>query len=206
MRPAAASIVLAVLAVLGAAAPASAHADLVSTDPAAGASLATLPAEITLTFTEAPLPGDGITFVQVTDAAGRSLTAGTPRVEGTVVTQRLAGPAAGPIDVLYKVVTSDGHPTSGEFHFTVAGTAPASPPPPTLTPTPTATSPAEDAVAPPAWEPTPPPSASGVGDVIPLLVLLTALFAALVGAVVVLLRALRSRGPDTRRSEPDSDR
>jgi methionine-rich copper-binding protein CopC len=195
----AASLVLAAAAILTVASPASAHADLASTDPAAGAALAALPAEITLTFTEAPLTRTGLTVVHVTDAAGRSLTAGDPRVEGVDVTQRLAGRAAGPIDVSYRVVTSDGHPTTGEYTFTVAGTAPTA----TATPTPTYTPPAvvEQGVV-PTWDPTPQAAASGFTDVAPLLLLLTGLFAALVGAVVVLLRALR-RPP---RSEADSDR
>lgn len=210
MRAAAASVVLAVVAVLAVlipAAPASAHADLVSTDPEAGASLDALPVMIVLTFTDAPLPGAGITYVSVKDAAGRSLTKGAPVVEGTVVTQRLAGPASGAIDVVYKVVTSDGHPTTGEFGFTVAGTAPTATATPDRTPEPAQSAAAsEDASAPAPWEPTPAPAAAGPGDVIPLLAILTVLFAALVGAVVVLLRAMRSRRGDPGRSDPDSDR
>lgn len=199
MARVAASLLLVAAALLGVAPPAFAHADLASTDPASGAALDALPSEITLTFTEAPLTRAGLTVVQVTDAAGRSLTKGEPHVEGAIVTQQLAGPAAGPISVAYRVITSDGHATSGTYTFTVAGVAPTATP----TPTPTYTPPAVGSgVAAPTWNPTPQAAASGFADVAPLLALLTGLFAALLGAVVVLLRALR-RPP---RSEADSDR
>ena len=62
-----------------------------------------------------------------------------PLVEGTVVTQPLSGAASGLVTVLWKVVSSDGHPISGEFGFTVTA-------PPTPTPTATAT-PSEEPTA-----------------------------------------------------------
>ncbi|MFC7505195.1 copper resistance protein CopC, partial [Nocardioides sp. GCM10030258] len=46
------ALLIAAVAVVGWAAPASAHATLVSTDPAEGAVLAEAPAEVTFTFDE----------------------------------------------------------------------------------------------------------------------------------------------------------
>lgn len=110
---------------------ASAHDSLLDSSPAADSAVDTLPAELTLTFSAALIPGDGSTEVVVTDADGTSVTDGEPELDGALVTQPLvAEAAAGEYHVLWKVVSSDGHPTSGEFFFTVttgtgAATAPA---------------------------------------------------------------------------------
>lgn len=113
------------------ASPASAHDELVSSDPAADASLDGLPAQLTMTFSGEVATDPGATEVQVTDAAGTALTAGDPAVDGTVVTQALSGEASGAVTVLWKVVSSDGHPISGEYSFSVASAT-------TPTPTPSA--------------------------------------------------------------------
>ena len=70
------------------ASPASAHDELVSTDPAADTSLEALPAELTLTFSGELAADPGATELQVTDASGAVLADGDPLVEGTVVTRR----------------------------------------------------------------------------------------------------------------------
>ncbi|TDN93213.1 copper resistance CopC family protein [Microbacterium sp. BK668] len=128
-----AAIVLSLAATVLVTAPASAHDELVATDPAAGSSVAALPAEIALTFSGLLSTESGATEISVTDASGPSLVDGEPTVSDTVVTQRLTGAASGDITVLWKVVSSDGHPISGEFSFAVEGSP---------TPTPTSTSPA----------------------------------------------------------------
>ena len=130
-----AAIALAGASVFLVAAPASAHDELVSTDPAAGAAVDALPAQLTLTFSGELATDPGATELQVTDAAGTSLANGDPVVADTTVTQPLAGAASGAITVLWKVVSSDGHPISGEYTFTVTAPAPS----PTPTPTPSAT-------------------------------------------------------------------
>ena len=77
------------------ASPASAHDELVSSDPAADSSLDALPAQLTLTFSGELATDPGATELQVTDAAGTSLADGDRVVEGTVVTQPLTGAASG---------------------------------------------------------------------------------------------------------------
>lgn len=122
---------------------ASAHDSLLSSSPEADGTVQTLPAELTLTFSAKIIDEEGATEVVVTDPSGASVIEGAPTVDGALVTQPLAAEAsAGAYHVIWKVVSSDGHPTSGEFDFTVAastvGTATT---PPTAAPTaaPTAT-------------------------------------------------------------------
>lgn len=112
--------------------PAAAHDTLVGSDPAADSTVETLPEAMTLTFSADLIPGDGATAVEVTDAAGTSVIDGAPQIEGATVTQALASATAeaGEYRVTWRVVSSDGHPISGEFAFTVTtGTVPASPTP-----------------------------------------------------------------------------
>jgi hypothetical protein len=181
---AAAAAVLLTAGGLLVAAPANAHDELVSTDPAADAAVDALPAQLTLTFSGELATDAGATELAVTDAAGASLADGDPVVEGTTVTQALTGAASGAITVLWKVVSSDGHPISGQYAFTVTA-------PPTPTPTPTATATATPTETPTA-EPTPTPTetpvpASDTGAAAVPWILLGVLAVAVLGAVTYLL-------------------
>jgi methionine-rich copper-binding protein CopC len=99
---------------------ASAHDALVSSSPAADESVEVVPAELTLTFSAKLIGGEGATEVVVTDPDGNSVTDGPATVDGAIVTQPLQGSGpAGAYHVIWEVVSSDGHPTSGEYSFTV---------------------------------------------------------------------------------------
>ena len=110
-------------ALLAGAGNASAHATLVSTDPAPGAVLNALPAQITLTFAE-PVqpPADGVT---VLDPAGLEIGDGpaAARAGGGSDTVRVGlrpgqyGP--GSYTVAWRVVSTDTHPVTGAFVFSV---------------------------------------------------------------------------------------
>ena len=101
--------------------PAAAHDSLIDSDPAAGSTVETLPTELTLTFSAAPIGGEGSTEVVVIDGDGNDVTAGDATLDGAMVIQPLASEApAGEYHVIWKIVSSDGHPTSGEFGFTVS--------------------------------------------------------------------------------------
>lgn len=108
---------------VGAAVPAAAHADLISSDPSDGAVLDATPATITLTFSD-PLLVDGVQISLVT-AEGTVVPSDPPTVDGA--TASLPWPvAAGPgsYEVGYRVVSADGHPVSGAVSFVVqAGAA-----------------------------------------------------------------------------------
>lgn len=99
---------------------ASAHDSLVSSSPASDSEVDVLPAELTLTFSAKLIDGEGATEVVVTGPDGEKVTDGPATVEGAIVTQPLLAAApAGEYHVIWKVVSSDGHPTSDEYFFTV---------------------------------------------------------------------------------------
>lgn len=97
------------------ASPASAHDELLSTDPAAGSTVATAPETVVLTFAEPPLSlGMG---VDVSGPSG-SVSLGAPMLAGSTVRQMLqAGAPAGTYTVRWRVTADDGHPVTGSFTF-----------------------------------------------------------------------------------------
>jgi methionine-rich copper-binding protein CopC len=123
-----------VAVMLGAAAPAFAHSQLVGSDPTDGASLAAGPPQISLTFNEDMPPGfDAVTVV---GPDGKVWQDGEVTTSGPTVSIPVAplGPA-GRYQVGYRVVSADGHPVQGSTSFTLTkagtGTAPAQPAPTT---------------------------------------------------------------------------
>lgn len=143
-----AAALLTALLVLVPALGAYAHDELVGSDPADGSTVEALPEELTLTFNAALIDSEGGTAVVVTDASGTSVTDGAPEIDGAILTQRLTADAAtaGEYQVLWQVVSSDGHPTEGQFTFTVAtGTAAEATSSPAPQETTTAPSPTETA-------------------------------------------------------------
>lgn len=114
----AAALVALALVVLGAA-PASAHAELIGSDPAEGAVVETAPDTVTLTFNEpVRLTSQEIA---VYDAAGEQVEAAS-RAGGTEVTVGLTGAtdlADGTYVVSWNVLSGDGHPISGALTFSV---------------------------------------------------------------------------------------
>ena len=113
-------LALAGAAVLATAAPAQAHNFLVSSTPAAGELVTTLPETISVT-TNGPLldlSGAGAGFaIQVTDAAGTFYGDGCLTVSGSTLSTPAALGAAGTYRVVWQVVSEDGHTVSDEFTF-----------------------------------------------------------------------------------------
>ncbi|MCE6996695.1 copper resistance protein CopC [Saccharothrix sp. S26] len=128
------SALLATLALLGAASPASAHTDLRSSDPANGASPAQRPTRLTLTFTE-PVPAESAT-VTVTAPDGSTWPTGQVTADGATLTVPLLDSAspAGLHTVSWKVESLDGDFVDGTFAFTVPAPPPAPQPPAATTP------------------------------------------------------------------------
>ena len=115
------------------AAPAYAHDELVSSTPAADATLSKAPTEITLTYSANLMNVEGGNRVRVTDSAGNSLVEGKgdAKVSGNTVTQtlNLKDPAADEsYTVTWRVVSPDGHPIQGTYRFTVGAGKTASAP------------------------------------------------------------------------------
>ena len=104
--------------------PASAHDSLVGSDPDDGDVLSEPPTRLEHTYT-GEISDLGAQFM-VTGPEGRDVVKGTPTVEGTVVTQELAEELTdGDYEVAWRVTSSDGHPISGTYVFTLeAGPAP----------------------------------------------------------------------------------
>ena len=115
------SFLAAFILALGASAAAFAHAHLVSSTPAAGATVKQVPGELTLRFTEA-LEAAFCT-VEVSDATGARVDAGKPTLDPAdhkVLHVALAPLAKRKYKVVWKAVSVDSHTTNGSFAFTVA--------------------------------------------------------------------------------------
>ncbi len=97
---------------------ASAHNELIASDPADGAELATSPAQVVLTFDQ-PVQR-GFSTVTVTGPDGKQWQAGAPTDDGAVVSApvRPLG-SAGQYTIAYQVLSADGHPVRGALRFTL---------------------------------------------------------------------------------------
>ncbi|MEE2814529.1 MAG: copper resistance CopC family protein [Actinomycetota bacterium] len=189
IRTTIAAVAVATVAALAVAAPASAHDTIVSSTPAADSQLTAAPTEVVLTFSNTLLSIDenSGTAMTVIDESGEDWVAGPPVVAADTVTVPLAeGMPGGAYTVTWQVVSSDGHPTSGEYGFSL--TLPEASAEPSATPSETATA-----------EPTDPPSdaaqpAQQSDDSMPwplLIGLGVVLLAAIVTAIVIAVRRKR---------------
>ncbi len=203
-----AAALLTALLVLVSPLSAAAHDSLIASSPEAGSTVDVLPAALTLTFSAKLIDGEGATEVVVTDATGASVTDGAATVDGAIVTQPLAdAAAAGAYHVIWKIVSSDGHPTSGEFDFTVAASSAGDPTAPTTAPT---TDPGDTTATASPSTATPTPEATDSSDEgssastwIWILSIAGVLVAAVAGVAAV---ALKGRGSGSEEDpEGDSD-
>jgi copper transport protein len=116
------AVLCAVFGLLAGTGPASAHAVLISTDPVAGAVVATAPGTVSLTFGEpVTVAADGVRVfgpdgAEVDNghagALGRSTTVGVGLVRGDRQPQ-------GTFTVSWRVISADSHPVAGAFTFSV---------------------------------------------------------------------------------------
>lgn len=151
LRALALALVAAALLLLGAG-PAAAHTRLTGSDPADGASLATAPDTVALTFNE-EMQAEFST-VTVVGPDGVAYQTGTVQAAGGTVTAAVLplGPA-GRYEIGYRVVSDDGHPVAGSVAFTLTAAGPGAAVAPTTAapqPAPAAAGPAEPASA-PVW-------------------------------------------------------
>ncbi|MDT7701315.1 MAG: copper resistance protein [Pseudonocardiales bacterium] len=124
LRGAAVGLV-ATLALLLGASPAFAHAEFESSDPADGASLATGPSTISVTFSDTMQQG----FNELTVIGPDGTTHyenGEVLADGDTVSVGVnpLGPA-GRYQIGYRVLSDDGHPVSGSVAFTLTAPGPA---------------------------------------------------------------------------------
>ncbi len=99
---------------------AAAHTALVSSDPAEGATVTTVPATVTLSFSEDINPAFATVVINGSD--GRNWVTEAAQVAGFQVRVAMQpdAPAGADYTVAYRVVSADGHPVSGSFTFTIA--------------------------------------------------------------------------------------
>lgn len=118
-------LVTVVVLLITPATPASAHAVLQSTSPAASAVVPSGPAEVVLTFSESvrKVPGK----IRVIAPDGSRADRGEPSFDGATVTIPV-DPAGerGTYLVSFRVISADSHPVSGAFTYSVG--APSTPP------------------------------------------------------------------------------
>lgn len=94
------------------------HTAVLSIVPADGAVLDRAPREIVLTFNEKISPQ----YAQlILSRDGTALSIAEPVVTGEVIRVPLAETATGDYRLAFRVVSADGHPISGESHYTVRG-------------------------------------------------------------------------------------
>jgi methionine-rich copper-binding protein CopC len=121
VRTVTAGAILVAASVLGLAAPAFAHNFLVTSTPAAGKTLTTLPSAFTITTNEGllDLSGHGAGFAfDIEDAHGRFYGDGCVTVTGPSMSIDPIIGAAGKYRVLWQIVSADGHVVSNSYSFT----------------------------------------------------------------------------------------
>ena len=99
---------------------ASAHTQLVSSNPAVGATVAEFPSEVSLRFSEnLLLIGDkNPNQLEVFDASGKLLS-GSVTISGSTITIPVSISGNGEYKVKYRVAAQDGHVVEGDYLFSV---------------------------------------------------------------------------------------
>lgn len=117
-------------------APAAAHDEVLSTSPEQDAVLETAPEQIELSYSGEIM--DIGHQVLVTDSEGQSVTEGPLERDGSQVVQPLADTGAQDetYQVVWRVVSSDGHPIEGTYTYEVGDGADTTTPAPSLSTTP----------------------------------------------------------------------
>lgn len=106
---------------VGTAAPAQAHNNLVSSTPKADETLIALPKDFSITTNDILLniDGKGAGFgLQVTDSAGKYYGDGCIAVEGMTMSTAAALGGAGEYTMTWQAVSTDGHTVSDSYGFT----------------------------------------------------------------------------------------
>ena len=104
---------------LGSAAPAFAHAELLSSSPSNGAQLAESPAEIVLQFSETV----DVTEIRLLDAGAVDADLGPVSASGSTIRIDVPPLADGGYALTWRLVSKDGHPVTGSLAFAVGDSA-----------------------------------------------------------------------------------
>lgn len=101
--------------------PAQAHDSLQSTSPERDTTITAAPDIVTLTLSEPPTDSKSLnlSIITVTDSTGKTLSNGEVTVAGATISTNVTPGSNGPYKVLWRTVSSDGHPIEGTYAFTV---------------------------------------------------------------------------------------
>ncbi|MCD4850757.1 MULTISPECIES: copper resistance CopC family protein [Micrococcaceae] len=176
-----------------AATPALAHDALESTVPAKDTTVTAAPGSVSLTLSEPPLDTEqlNLSVITVTDETGKTLSDGKVTVEGPTISTAITAGANGVYKVLWRTVSSDGHPIEGNYSFTVQDPAQAVAATPSTAPT-TAAETATSTPAPAAQ--TAPEQIKPDDSNAPVAVGIAAAILAVVAAAFFIIRRRRDKG------------
>ena len=96
---------------------AGAHALLDRAEPRVGNTVAAAPRQVTLWFTQKLEAA--FSTVTVTNAEGKRVDTGKPRVSGNQMSVSVSAGGAGTYHVIWRVLSVDAHTTDGNFTFQV---------------------------------------------------------------------------------------
>lgn len=101
--------------------PAQAHDSLQSTSPERDTTITAAPDIVTLVLSEPPTDSKSLNLsvITVTDSTGKTLSNGEVTVAGATISTNVTPGSNGPYKVLWRTVSSDGHPIEGTYAFTV---------------------------------------------------------------------------------------
>ena len=88
-------------------------------------SSATAPETVSLTLSEPPTDSKSLnlSIITVTDGAGKTVSDGNVTVYGPTLSTKITAGSAGTYKVMWRAVSSDGHPIEGKYSFTVQAPA-----------------------------------------------------------------------------------
>jgi methionine-rich copper-binding protein CopC len=119
---------LALISVTSQTATASAHSGLASANPAANVEISTMPAEITLKFTEElmTIGDEAVNTIFLFDPTGTQLAVANIAVNGAVLTAQIPESeyVSGTYRIEYKIVSADGHKLSDSYTFSLNAPTP----------------------------------------------------------------------------------
>ena len=112
------AVAVAVLTLVTSVAPASAHAQLLISNPAISATLTKVPSAVTLVFDDDLIDLEGGNQIVVLNAAKKHVEQGTTKLVGATLSVGVKpGLPTGKYQVLYKVISNDGHPVTSTYFF-----------------------------------------------------------------------------------------
>jgi copper transport protein len=115
-------LLLALLGLLATATAVSAHAELVSAEPAPGASLAQAPTQFTLTFSEPLQMGSSLLLTTADFTTIPIATQLHPDAPNTLLGDNVPSLAPGIYTMQWLIISSDGHSQTGSYQFLIGGT------------------------------------------------------------------------------------